>query len=147
MDQQWDFFKKSETSLGVFYPLHYIVAGYDTYEDAKAAEAAFRDSGIAAEDVRAAMGDFVAAQLETRTDRNLLDQLKNKLVNFVGTEKGYITEDKNHARDGGAFLFVFAPDDESAAHAKSVFAEHPPVFARRYLRIAIEQIVQNPKAA
>ncbi|HLI17458.1 MAG TPA: hypothetical protein VKV22_04205 [Rhodanobacteraceae bacterium] len=146
MDQQWDFFKKGETSLGVFYPLHYIVAGYDTFEDAQAAETAFRDSGVAAEDVRAAPGSFVAGQLETRPDRNLLDKIENAVVKHVGTEKAYTTEDKMHAQDGGAFLFVFAPNDDDAANAKQVFTRHPPVFARRYLRVAIEQIVRNPKA-
>lgn len=146
MEQQWDFFKQGETSLGVFYPLHYVVAGYDSLEDAQAAETAFRDSGVAPEDVRAAPGSFVAAQLETRPDRNLLDKLENAVSKHVGTEKAYVTEDKMHAQDGGAFLFVFAPDDEDAANAKRVFAEHPPVFARRYLRVAIEQIVRNPKA-
>jgi len=146
MEHQWDFFKKSETSLGVFYPLHYIIAGYDSIEEAEAAEAAFRESGVAAEDVRAATGGFVARQLESRDDRNLWDKLENELVKFAGTEKGYTTEDKQHASDGGAFLFVYAPEDADAANAKQVFARNPPVFARRYLRIAIEQIVMNPKA-
>jgi hypothetical protein len=146
MEQQWDFFKKSETSMGVFYPLHYIIAGYDSMDQAEAAEAAFRESGVAAEDVRAAPGEFVAAQLESRSDRNAMDKLNNELVKIFGTEKGYTTEDKQHADDGGAFLFVYAPNDEDAANAKKMFAKTPPVFARRYLRIAIEQIVRNPKA-
>jgi hypothetical protein len=41
---------------------------------------------------------------------------------------------------------VYAPKDEDAANARLVFDKNPPVFARRYLRIAIEQIVTNPKA-
>lgn len=146
MEQQWDFFKKSETSMGVFYPLHYIVAGYDSIDEAEAAEAAFRESGVAADDVRAATGEFVARQLESRGDRNLWNKFENEIVKFAGTEKGYTTEDKQHASDGGAFLFVYAPNDEDAANAKKVFAKSPPVFARRYLRVAIEQMVLNPKA-
>jgi hypothetical protein len=121
-------------------------SGYDSMDQAEAAEAAFRESGVAAEDVRAAPGEFVAAQLESRSDRNAMDKLNNELVKIFGTEKGYTTEDKQHADDGGAFLFVYAPNDEDAANAKKMFAKTPPVFARRYLRIAIEQIVRNPKA-
>jgi hypothetical protein len=75
-----------------------------------------------------------------------MDKLNHELVKIFGTEKGYTTEDKQHADDGGAFLFVYAPNDEDAANAKKMFAKTPPVFARRYLRIAIEQIVRNPKA-
>ena len=70
MEQQWDFFKKSETSLGVFYPLHYIVAGYDSLDEAEAAEAAFRGSGVAADDVRAATGAFVAQQFSSHSNWN-----------------------------------------------------------------------------
>lgn len=51
-----------------------------------------------------------------------------------------------YAGDGGAFVFVYAPEDADAENAKTVFAAHPPVFARRYLRVAIEQLVLNPKA-
>lgn len=146
MDPQWDFLKKSDTSLGVFYPLHYIVAGYANLEDARAAEAAFREAGVSAEDVRAVTGEFVTQQLESRKDETWLEQVQNKLVEVVGTEKGFISHDRDHARNGGAFLFVFAPDDEASAQAKSLFATHPPAFARRYLRVAIEEIVVDPGA-
>jgi len=146
MEQQWDFFKTYETSMGVFYPLHYIIAGYDSFDEAQAAEAAFRESGVATEDVRAATGEFVAKQLETRSDRNLLDKIEDAVVKHIGTEEAWVTEDKMHVDDGGAFLFVYAPEDQDVANAKTVFATNPPVFARRYLRIAIEQIVRNPKA-
>ena len=144
MDDRWDFFKKGDTSLGVFYPLHYVVAGYRDLDDAKLAEDEFRKGGVAADDVRAVPGGFVASRLETPPERSALEKLGNDLVNFVGTEKGYIKEDKNHAAHGGAFLFVYAPDDEDVDRAKTRFATHPPMFARRYLRIAIEQIVKNP---
>lgn len=146
MDPQWDFFKKSDTSLGVFYPLHYIVAGYPDIDAARAAESAFREAGVAAEDVRAVTGDFVRRQLESRTDEGWLEQLQNKLVEVVGTEKGFIAQDRDHAGKGGAFVFVYAPDDETSARAKSVLAAHPPEFARRYLRIAIEEIIAQPGA-
>jgi hypothetical protein len=86
MEQQWDFFKKSETSMGVFYPLHYVVAGYDTLDDAQSAENAFRESGVAAEDVRAASGEFVAAQLESRGDRNVVNTIETVLDKIFGTE-------------------------------------------------------------
>lgn len=146
MNVQWDFFKKSDTSLGVFYPLHYIIAGYASIENAGTAEAAFRKAGVAAEDVRAVTGDFVARQLETRPDKNVMEKIGAELVKFVGTETGYVKEDKNHAQDGGAFLFIYAPEDDDVSRAKALFVQYAPAYARRYLRIAIEQIVANPNA-
>jgi hypothetical protein len=102
-------------------PLHYIVAGYANLADAEAAAAAFRNNGAQAEDVRAFDGDFVVRQLESRHGENWLQQMESKLVDFVGTEKGFIREDAD-------------------------LAQHGPKYARRYLKIAIERIVENAAA-
>lgn len=58
----------------------------------------------------------------------------------------HLHADRNRARHGDAFRFVYLPDDDSLDQAKRVLAGHPPVYARRYLRIAIEIIVDNPDA-
>ncbi|MGN6312961.1 MAG: hypothetical protein ACTHMO_04270 [Rhodanobacteraceae bacterium] len=146
MNSHWGFFKDGDTSLGIFYPRHYIVAGYRNLADAEAAEAAFRNAGTPPEDVRAATGEFVTGQLESRHGANWLERMEQRLVEFAGTESGYIREDADLARDGGAFLFVYAPDDARASQARRVFAQTHPAFARRYLDVAIERIVENPKA-
>jgi hypothetical protein len=146
MNSHWGFFKDGDTSLGTFYPRHYIVAGFSNLADAQAAEAAFRDAGTPPEDVRAADGDFVAGQLEARHGANWLERMEQRLVEFAGTESAYVHEDADLARSGGAFLFVYAPDDARAKTARRVFAQNHPAFARRYLDVAIEHIVENPKA-
>ena len=143
MDSHWGFFKDGDTSLGTFYPRHYIVAGYRNLADAEAAEAEFRKAGTPPEDVRAANGDFVTGQLESRHGSNWLERMEQRLVEFAGTETGYIREDADLARDGGAFLFVYAPDDARASQARRVFAQIGPAYARRYLDVAIERMVEN----
>jgi hypothetical protein len=72
--------------------------------------------------------------------------MEQRLVEFAGTETGYIREDADLARDGGAFLFVYAPDDARANQARRVFAKIGPAYARRYLPVAIERMVENPNA-
>lgn len=146
MNSHWDFFKEGDTSLGTFYPRHYIVAGYRTLSDAEAAEAAFRQAGTPPDEVRAATGEFVTGQLESRDGANWLQRMEQRLVEFAGTESAYVHEDADLARSGGAFLFVYAPDDSRANTARRVFAQTHPAFARRYLDVAIEHIVENPKA-
>lgn len=146
MTQHWAFFKEGDHSFGIFYPRHYIIAGYHNLADAEAAEAAFRKEGFAAEDVRAATGEFVIGQLEARHGASWLERMEQKLVEFAGTETGYLREDADLARDGGAFLFVYAPDDARLNQARRVFAQHGPAYARRYLPIAIERIVENAHA-
>ncbi len=141
MIRHWAFFKQSDTSFGTFYPKHYIVAGYPSFDAAHAAERAFTESGVAADDVRAASGDFVVKQLEAHHGANWMQQSESQVADFIGTEAGFLEEDAELARRGGAFLFVFAPDERRVAHARKVFAQHRPAYARRYLRVAIERIV------
>ena len=144
MIRHWAFFKQSDTSFGTFYPKHYIVAGYVDFAAAQAAEAAFSASGVDTEDVRAATGDFVINQLEAHREANWLQRAETHLVEFAGTEMGFLADDAELARNGGAFLFVFAPNDERVALSRKVFEQHRPAYARRYLHIAIERLITPP---
>ncbi|MGH8214470.1 MAG: hypothetical protein ACREPZ_02060 [Rhodanobacteraceae bacterium] len=146
MADQKQFFKEGDTSLGTFYPTHYIVAGYHNLADAKAAAAACKKEGFGGDDVQVYDGKFVIEQMEAREGANWLKKLEQQLVEFAGTETGYVREDAEFARSGGAFLFVYAPDDEALGRARRVFAQIGPAYARRYLKIAIEVIIRNPNA-
>lgn len=141
MIRHWAFFKHSDTSFGTFYPKHYIVAGYASMSDAQAAEQAFTESGIDADDVRAAAGDFVINQLEAHREANWLQRAEARIAEFAGTETGFLNDDAELARRGGAFLFLFAPETRHVEQARKVFAQHRPAYARRYLRVAIERII------
>jgi hypothetical protein len=142
--EHWGFLKKSDESLGVFYPLHYIVAGYPDMHAARDAESAFRSRGKPVEDVRAVTGMFVAKELESMDEQSWLEKAKTHIATLFGTEIRFLRVDCHHAREGGAFLFVYAPDNDAVAAAKQVFERHAPTYARRYSRIAIEIIVDNP---
>jgi hypothetical protein len=142
MLRHWAFFKQSDLSFGTFYPRHYIVAGYDSLEAAHEAEYAFSTSGVATHDVRAATGDFVVNQLEAYRGMNWLQRALSHVTRFAGTESGFLDDDAELAQRGGAFLFLFAPGDSEVDHARVIFANHPPVYARRYLGVAIERIVE-----
>jgi hypothetical protein len=149
MIRHWAFFRQSDTSFGTFYPKHYIVAGYPSFEAAQAAENAFTTAGTSGNDVRAATGDFVVNQLEAHREANWMERAQAHVAQFAGTETGYLQTDAELARSGGAFLFFYAPDDDHVRKARSVFATYRPTFARRYLRGAIERLIDpaaNPVA-
>lgn len=146
MIRHWAFFKQSDTSFGTFYPYHYIVAGYASLGAAEAAEQAFAESGVGVEDVRAATGDFVVNQLEAHREANWMQRAAAHLAEFAGTEAGYLADDAELARNGGAFLFVFAPDAARVDNARAVFAQHRPHYARRYLHMAIEHLIERTAA-
>jgi len=142
MIRHWAFFKQSDTSFGTFYPKHYIVAGYPSFDEARAAESAFTESGVDATDVRATTGDFVVNHLEAHHDANWLERAQAHMAEFAGTEADLLKGDAELAHNGGAFLFVFAPRDSHVNNARKVFARHRPSYARRYLQIAIEHIIE-----
>lgn len=141
MTTHWEFFKEGDHSFGMFYPRHYIVAGFASHAEALAAEAALREVGFSSDDVRSATGEFVANELESMEDASFLDKLKMQISKAVGTEAGYIDDDIELARSGGAFVFVYAPADEDCRRAMSVLEPRQPVFARRYLPMAIERLI------
>jgi hypothetical protein len=142
MIRHWAFFKQSDTSFGTFYPKHYIVAGYPSLHDAQEAELAFTESGVGADNVRATTGDFVVNHLEAHRGANWLQRAEARIAEFVGREKGFLKDDAELAREGGAFLF--APDASHVEHARKVFEQHRPRYARRYLPVTIERIIDPP---
>lgn len=148
MIRHWAFFKHSGTAFGVFYPTHYIVAGYPSLRAAQAAELAFTESGVEAEDVRATAGDFVVNQLEAhRRASHWLQQAGTRGAGFASIETKCLDDDNELARQGGAFLFMFAPDDRHVDHARKLFGQHRPSYARRYLPGSIERIVEPHRNA
>jgi hypothetical protein len=146
MIRHWAFFKQGDTSFGTFYPRNYIIAGYRSFREAEAAEMAFAAAGTNAEDVRAATGDFVVNQLEAHREASWLERAEAHVAEFAGTESGYLDDDAELARKGGAFLFVYAPEDRHVNRARAVFERHRPAYARRYLNVAIERLVEPPRA-
>ena len=139
MHKHWEFFKERDHSWGVFYPRNYIVAGYGSLERAEEVRHALLGAGFAADDVAAQSGEFVVAQLETDRDPGWWDRIKQEIASAVGTELGYVEDDRKHAREGGAFLFVYAPTDAIAQRARAIIDASKPVMARRYLRLGIER--------
>lgn len=147
MSGKWDFFKESDSSFGLFYPKNYIVAAFDTEPAADTCAEAMREAGFADDDVRTASGSYVVDQLESEADAGWLDRVKAQIAKTVGTEAGYIDDDVKHARRGGAFLFVYVPEDALAERASEVLKRQHPVYARRYRSMAIERIIYPKQAA
>jgi hypothetical protein len=141
MKRHWEFFKEGDHSFGMFYPRHYIVAGFDNHAQAETAERDLMRAGFAADDVRAATGAFVANELESMDDATFLDKLKMQISKAVGTEAGYIEDDLELARNGGGFVFVYVPTEEDCARAMAALEPLQPLFARRYLPMAIERLI------
>lgn len=146
MKQRWAFFKETDSSFGLFYPRHYVVAGFDTYERAREVGQRFVEAGFARDDVAAATGPFVAERLESRHGANWLQRIEAFVAEAVGTEAGYVEDDLKLARRGGAFLFVYVPDRATEGRARGVLRRSHPIYARCYHPLGIERIIYPPQS-
>ncbi|HET7360092.1 MAG TPA: hypothetical protein VFJ04_08090 [Rhodanobacteraceae bacterium] len=144
--QHWDFFKDSDSSFGLFYPLHYTLLAFDTLERAEQARRQFLDAGFAEDDVATASGPFVIGRLETEEGANWLDRVRAGIAKVVGTEQGYIDDDLHLARRGGAFLFAYTPDDAAIQRVHRLVPRLHPMYARRYHGAGIESIAYPPQS-
>ena len=141
MRKHWSFFKESDSSMGVFYPLHYVLAAFDNEVRAHEICAKFREDGFAEDDVTVVDGPFLVDQLESLEGSSLLERAEQALVRGVGTELGYIDDDCKTARRGGCFLFVYTPDKEWTDRAIELLKRAHPIYARRYHRAGIHRIL------
>lgn len=140
--KRWDFFKEGDTAFGLFYPEHYTLAAFP---DRAAADRAVEDAlagGFDAEDVRAVDGRFLVESLESQRKAGLLDALLAKLSEIVGTEAAFIDLDQEHAEAGAAFVFFYTPETEQLERIKPLLDKHRALYARRYLPLAIERLVE-----
>jgi len=147
MQMHWEFFKEQDRSFGVFYPLHYVVAAFDTPERAEEVRKAFVAEGFDDSDVASATGSFVAQTLESMSGATWIERFKIGFASFLGTELGYIDDDHKLAQRGAGFLFVYTPDDASIAIAEKLLVRAHPISARRYDHAGIRRLIYPAQVA
>ena len=147
MEQRWEFFKDKDRSFGVFYPLHYVVAAFDTPERADEVRKSFVESGFEDDDVASATGSFVTRKLESMKGSTWLERFRIGFASFLGTELGYVDDDRKLAERGAGFLFVYTPDDASIAKAEHLLQHAHPLSARRYDHAGIRRLIYPSQAA
>jgi len=143
-EERWSFFKDGDSSFGMFYPKNYTLAGFT---DRESADSAMRDvlgNGVSQGDVQVVSGAFLIEELESQPDASWLDRVKQSIAEFIGTETYFIDQDVALAHQGGAFLFVYTPEDDEARRIEAIVVRNQPVYARRYLPMAIERLVEPP---
>ena len=145
--EHWQFFKEQDRSFGVFYPLHYVVAAFDTPERAEAVRKEFVEAGFGDDEVTSATGSFVTRTLESMKGATWLERFKIGFASFLGTELGYIDDDRKLAEHGAGFLFIYTPDDASIENAERLLVRAHPLSARRYDHAGIRRLIYPPQAA
>jgi hypothetical protein len=144
MNKLEDYFKKSGTKLGVFYPTHHLIAVFQTPVGAESALSKLLNGGFAPSDVIAADGKAVLEADEAETD--LAGFVMRAISRFFATEQVFADHDLEDARRGAGFLAVRCPTDELKNTAWSIIEPEGPLDARYYSALGIEHLAGDFEA-
>src|SRR5580704_3866373 len=101
------FFKESDSKLGVFYPKHYIIATFPSFDKAKEAALALRIAGFSEDEVLAIPGAEVVKFFEDfHANASLWADVMTMLSRAFGTEQLFADDDVAGAYAGDGFLAV-----------------------------------------
>jgi len=141
MSQLAEFFKGSDTRLGVFYPEHALLAIFPNFEEAQKAKTKLRGVGFSEEEAVAAYGDDLTELVHQESARSgLLGTVMTELSRFLHTEAVYTDRDLARARRGAAVLAVVCPDERTKNAAWRAIATMNPLAARYYAADGIEHL-------
>lgn len=126
--------KTEKKDFGVFYPVGYIVAGFQKREDAERVQRDLVTGGYDEQDCVLYTSDEVAEASE----RNLADN--TGFLARLGRSDDAVRVHLNAAKQGATFLLVYAPGDVESQRALNVMRRVPFRFAHRYHRLAIEEL-------
>lgn len=121
------FFKQSDSSLGLFYPKHYIIATFSTFDKTKEAAQALRRAGFSEDEVLAIPGSAILKYFEEfHAHAGLWSGVMTMLSRAFGTEQVFADDDVERARAGAGFLAVYSPENAQAEQVRSLLAPFEP---------------------
>jgi|ERR1700722_4734350 hypothetical protein len=116
-----NFFKESDSNLGVFYPKHYIIATFPTFDKTKEAAQELRKAGFSENEVLAIPGSEVLKYFEEfHANSGLWAGVMTMLSRAFGTEQLFADDDVQCARAGDGFLAVYCAEDPTAAKVRAI---------------------------
>lgn len=134
-----EFFKGSETQMGIFAPRGYVVALFPDLHAAEKAERNLVDAGFPADEVIAVAGeDVVNLVKEEASHSGVGTFLMQGLSRMFETEEVYADHDFKLASHGAGFLAVHAASDAKKHEAWKLIEPADPIVARHYSMLGVE---------
>jgi hypothetical protein len=129
------FFKESISSLGVFYPMHYLVAVFPDLETAQKVgrnllNGSFRDADVLALSGR----QFI--ELEAVASGVIMRELSR----FFKTEQLSTDHNLELAEHRAGFVFAHCPTEEAKTKAWAIIGQDNPMAAHYYDQVGIEEL-------
>ena len=138
-----NFFKESDTTLGVFYPNHYLIGVFRNLEVAQRVVGKLCYAGFAQDDVMAVTGQQVIEL--AKEESGVGSFFMQALSRFFSTEQIYTDHDLDHARHGAGFLAVYCPTEKTEKEAWAIIEPEAPIDARFYTSGGIEHLAGDFK--
>ena len=129
------------TSFGSFYPQNYVLAVFLNDPDADTAGHALETAGFAADDIIVASGADVADHdAAVQSEQGVFAKLGEKWSRLYTDEAAVADTLMEMARDGAAFVLVYAPEDDDTKRAASTLKPFDPKVLRKYGTLAITDL-------
>jgi hypothetical protein len=129
------FFKESRTSLGVFYPMHYLVAVYPDLMTAQKVRQQLLNASFREDEVMALSGhDFI--ELEAEASGVIMRQLSR----FFKTEQLSTDHNLELAEHRAGFLFAYSPSEQKKHKAWEIARVVRPLAAHHYDAVGIDEL-------
>lgn len=137
------YFHGFPTTLGVFYPTHFIFASFPSLGKAQQAAERLRSAGYTDLAVASAVetARFIS---EMEEDKGLWGAMMGSISRFFGTEKVFADIDVAKAEQGAGFLAVYCPLEQHAERIRIIVAPCEPSVMQLYLTDGIQSLVAGP---
>lgn len=141
MNRLTDFFKGHDSSAGVFYPSHHIVAVFPDRSSARDAERALQKTGLRPDQaIAVGAGEVKEFAAEHAARNGLFGLLMSKISDAIGTEQTYHEHDLDSVAEGAGFVAVRCPSEEVKQRVWDVLRGLHPLNARYYAPGGIEHL-------
>jgi len=134
------FFHGAPTTLGVFYPTHYIFASFHTFQEAKNAAQSLQAAGYG-KVVASSAAETLRFMKEIREDVGLWGAMMTSISRFFGTEEVFADKDLTEASVGAGFLAVYCPRQEDADQIRDLVAPFDPLTMQLYLPSGVQTLI------
>ena len=135
----YQFFQGAPTTLGVFYPTHFIFASFPSFPHAQKAARALREAGHS-DLVSASASETLQFMNEIRSETGVGGALMAALSRFFGTEAVFTDIDVKKAEGGAGFLAVYCPGDDYAERIRDLAAPFEPLAIQLYLPSGVRSL-------
>ena len=136
-----EFFKGSETHMGVFAPRGYIVALFTDFAFAERAERNLLDAGFAPDEVIAVPGEDVVNLVKEHAHKSGVGTLVMQgLSRMFETEEVYADHDFELASQGACYLAVRATGEVRKRQAWKHIEPANPIVARHYSLLGVDHL-------